>query len=100
MNIEFYTSDAVIADAIISYIRDEIMRLHRQYKLISRCDVSFRLKKKPAGSEKVCEISMFIAGNTINAKCISKSFDNASKKAVAALEENLVASVKHKTHSL
>lgn len=100
MIIEFYMPDKTVNDATLVYVRDEIMKLHKQYKNISRADISFRQKNRQAGSEKMCEISLFISGNTVTAKGICKNFDHASEKAVSVLTENLVSSLKQKIHAL
>lgn len=100
MIIEFYTPDGGVNEAIITYVRDEIIKLHKQQKGISRADISFRQKIRNTSKEKMCEISLFIAGNSINAKGICKNFDHASRKAIVALNENVVASFKQKVHAL
>lgn len=100
MIIEFYTPDGSIGESIIPYVRDEILKLHKQHKNISRADISFRQKKRQSGLEKICEISLFIAGSTVTAKGICKNYDHASQKAIAALNENLALSLKQKAHAL
>lgn len=100
MIIEFYIPDGGVNEIIIEYVRDEIIKLHKQYKGISRADISFRQKIRSASKEKMCEISLFIAGSSINAKGICKNFDHASKKAIAALNENVFTSFKQKVHAL
>ena len=100
MIIEFYTSDGAIGESIINYARDGILKLHKEYKNISRADVSFRQKKRQSGIERICEISLFMAGNTITAKGICKGFDHACAKAVDALHQNLILNLKQKVHSL
>lgn len=100
MIIEFYTPCSDINESTICYVRDEMMKLHKQYKTISRAGISFKQKRKQSGPEKICEISLFIAGNSINAKGICKSFDHACKKAVAILNDNIVSGFKQKVHSL
>lgn len=92
--------DSGINDAIVVYVRDEIMRLHKQHKNISRADISFSQKNRLAGLEKICEISLFISGNTVNAKAICKNFDHACKKAITTLNENLILSLRQKVHAL
>ena len=99
MIIEFYTPDGGVQEPTIKFVRDEILKLHKQYKNISRADVSFRNRITQKNSEKTCEISLFMAGNTITAKAICKSFDNASKKAVAGINENVNLNLKEKVHS-
>lgn len=100
MKVEFYSSDNAVTETVITYIRDEIMKLHKQYNNISRADISFKQKKRQTGSEKMCEISLFIAGSSVDAKGICKSFDHASKKAIALLNENVQASFRQKVHDL
>ncbi|HWI90066.1 MAG TPA: HPF/RaiA family ribosome-associated protein [Flavisolibacter sp.] len=100
MIIEFYAPDGAISESIINYARNGILKLHKEHKNISRADVSFRQKKRQSGLERICEINLFIAGNTITAKGICKNFDHACSKAIDALHENLVLSLKQKMHLL
>lgn len=100
MIIEFYMPDRGVNDATVVYVRDEIMKLHKQHKNISRADISFRQKIRRASSEQICEISLFISGSTVTAKGICKNFDHACKKAVTTLNENLILSLRQKVHAL
>lgn len=100
MIIEFFTPDGGVNELIIKYVRDEIIKLHRQHKGISRADISFRQKTRKTGKEKMCEISLFVAGNTIHAKGTCKHFDRACQKAIASLNENVIASFRYKVQAL
>lgn len=100
MIIEFYMPDSGVNDAIVIFIRDEIMKLHKQYKNISRADISFSQKNRRSGLERICEISLFISGNTVTAKAICKNFDHACRKAVTTLNENVLLSLRQKVHAL
>ena len=100
MIIEFYTSGAEISAAVLAQLRDEIIELHRRYERISRANISFRQKTKSSNAEKICEISLFMAGNTIVAKGSCKNFDHACQKAMALLNETIADAVKHKLHLL
>lgn len=100
MIIEFYTPDGGVDEPIITYVRDEIIKLHKQHTGISRADISFRQRVRNTSKEKMCEISLFIAGSSIHAKSVCKNFDHASRKAIATLHENVVSSCKQKVHAL
>lgn len=100
MIIEFYTPDTGVDNSIITYVRDEIIKLHKQHGTISRADISFRQKTRHSSLERMCEISLFIAGSSVNAKGVCKNFDHASRKAIAVLNENLIASFRQKVHAL
>lgn len=100
MIIEFYTSGAEISAAVLAQLRDEIIELHKRYERISRVNISFRQKTKSSSAEKICDIRLFMAGNTIVAKGSCKHFDHASQKAMALLNENIAETLKQKLHLL
>jgi ribosome-associated translation inhibitor RaiA len=100
MIIEFYTPGTAVGESIITYVRDEILKRHKQHKSISRAYIAFSQKKGPSGEEKMCTISLFIAGKTINAKNTCKNFDHASRKAIAALNENIISELKQTVYSV
>lgn len=100
MIIGFYTSGAAISTAVLAELRDEIVALHKRYKRISRANISFRQKTTSSKAEKICEIRLFMAGSTIVAKGSCKSFEHASQKAMALLNENIAETAKQKLHLL
>lgn len=94
MVIEFYTPEGLVKEWIISYARDAVMKLHKQYQEISRAEISFRQRMKEIHSEKICEIKLFIFSDTILTSGSGNSFDHAVRKAVAEVNKMMASKFK------
>jgi hypothetical protein len=85
MFIEFYTPDKQVKEWIITYVRDAVLKLHKQHKEISRAEVCFKERKEQIALEKICEINLSIYKDSVTITGTGKSFDSASRKAVEEL---------------
>jgi hypothetical protein len=97
MFIEFYTPDKQVKEWIITYVRDAVLKLHKQYKEISRAEVCFKERMKQIALEKICEINLCIYKDSVAITGTGKSFDGAARKAVEEL--NTIGAVHFKLSS-
>ena len=94
MNIEFFAPQGQVKEWLITYVRNELMKLHSRDKRISRAEVYFRYKPHESFLDKICEISLTIYGNAISIQRKADSYEEAAREAVEELGRKVGARLK------
>lgn len=97
MTIEFYTPGKKVQEWIVVYVKDAIMKLHKQHHEISRAEVCFKERVKQVTTERICEISLSVFKDSITVNSSGKNFDTAARKAVEQLIHTAAVSFKTST---
>ena len=89
MNIEVYTPYKEVKEWVIDFLKDALLKWHKQHQEISRAEVYFKEKLRVTTREKICEIRLPIFKDDIMIAGRGKSFDQAARKAVTELNETM-----------
>ena len=87
MTFEFQTPYRKVPEKLISEIRNEILKLSRLYKNISRAEVLMRHDKNIVPKENaICEIALTVFGDNIIAHARTENFENSALEAIDELK--------------
>ena len=88
MTIEFQTPYRKVPEKLIGEIRNEILKLSRIYKNISRAEVLMRHDKNIVPTENaICEIRLTVYGDNILAHARTENFEKSASEAIEELKE-------------
>jgi putative sigma-54 modulation protein len=90
MNINIQSLDFTARPELDSFVREKVTALSRLKGDIIRGDIALRLDKSDTDENKICEIRLSIPGNDLFAKRNAKSFEEATKMAISALEKQIM----------
>ena len=89
MTLEFHMQQGSIQERIVSYVRDQILKMYNKDRRISRAEIYFR--ERPLGNlqYKLCEIDLSILGGSMFIQRRADTFEQAAKEVVEALTRKI-----------
>ena len=94
MQIEIRVPQGQVKEWLISFVKNELFKLHCLDKEISRAEVHLKAQGPLADSEKICTATLTIYGNTIFVKRAAESYDRAIRDVLKELQDRINERVK------
>ncbi len=89
MNIKIKTLGFTAKPELTDFVHEKVEKFAHLYDKIISCEVSFSLDKSDTNENKVCDIRLVIPGNDLLSSAQCKIFEEATAKAVEALERQI-----------
>lgn len=97
MTLEFLTQHAAVSDKLVTYIRNELMKMYHLFNSISRAEVILKEDKTIIPSEnKVCEIRLTVFGDDLMAHSRTESFRKSAREVIKELKQLVKQQASHK----
>ncbi len=88
MNIEFHMPHGRVTEKIVKSVRDNLIKMYRSYKNISRAEVYFKEQGRTERN-KFCEIDLTIYGSSVSVQRSAVSFQQATAKTLKAIADKV-----------
>jgi putative sigma-54 modulation protein len=90
MTINIQTLDFTAKKELNDFIHEKVNSLSRIREDIISAEVALKLDKSTTDENKICDIRLVIPGNDLFAKRNARSFEEAIKDVVTALEKQII----------
>lgn len=97
MKIKIQSKGFTAKQKLKDFIQEKTEKLFRLYEKTLSCEVVIKIEKAGTRDNKQCDIRMVIAGNDLLAAARCATFEEATIRAIEALERQIH---KHKTRTL
>lgn len=94
MNIEIHAPHGQVKEWVIEYTRDQLLKLHKQDKEISRAQVYFREPAEENNGGKICEIQLTIPGGDLFIHRQAENFEKAVRNVLEEITEMVIQQLK------
>lgn len=89
MTIEFETPYGKVPEQLITFIRNEILKLSHKLKNVSRAQVLLQDDAKaPTALNKVCQIRLSVRGSRLSAQSRTEDFEKSAKRVIKELRRD------------
>jgi putative sigma-54 modulation protein len=95
MTIEFQTASAIVPEKLVTFMRDELLKLLHTNKNISRAEVLLKEDDTIIKSEnKICEIRLTVYGDNLFTHTRTGKFEESAREAIKELKKMVKKQVK------